>query len=155
MTFKVYGSQQTIGEGQVWPGWAFWQLRGIGPLFTNEVMCLWWPSCQWRPGHNVCVCVQVSREADSTLRAASALCGEVARGRAHSRRLRAAAAAALAAAEAASRDYTAPGNTHPLTTPLISQYTYSIDQQGTGVSRFYVRGWGGVQDNKLTTFLQP
>ncbi|CAH0719231.1 unnamed protein product, partial [Brenthis ino] len=47
---------------------------------------------------------KVGREAESTLRAVLALRGECGRARAHSRRLRAAAAAALAAADGAARD---------------------------------------------------
>lgn len=53
---------------------------------------------------------KVSREAESTLRAVVSLGGEVSRARAHSRRLRSAAAAALVAAEAATRDYNSPGS---------------------------------------------
>ncbi|CAG4960854.1 unnamed protein product [Colias eurytheme] len=47
---------------------------------------------------------KVSREAECTLRAALSLCGETARCRAQSRRLRACAAGALAAAETAARE---------------------------------------------------
>ncbi|CAB3241459.1 unnamed protein product [Arctia plantaginis] len=74
---------------------------------------------------------KVSREADATLRAAGALCGDVARGRAHSRRLRAAAAAALAAAEAASRDYTAPGLELEGTAPphYVKELISELEQQ--------------------------
>ncbi|CAG9782298.1 unnamed protein product [Diatraea saccharalis] len=52
---------------------------------------------------------KVAREAESTLRATLTLSGEVSRARAHSRRLRAAAAAALAAADNAARDNAAQG----------------------------------------------
>ncbi|CAB3225501.1 unnamed protein product [Arctia plantaginis] len=74
---------------------------------------------------------KVSREADATLRATGALCGDVARGRAHSRRLRAAAAAALAAAEAASRDYTAPGLELEGTAPphYVKELISELEQQ--------------------------
>ncbi|KAL0879317.1 hypothetical protein ABMA27_003096 [Loxostege sticticalis] len=52
---------------------------------------------------------KVAREAESTLRLALSLSGEVGKARAHSRRLRSAAAAALAAAESAAREAAAPG----------------------------------------------
>ncbi|XP_028166054.1 probable nucleoporin Nup58 isoform X5 [Ostrinia furnacalis] len=52
---------------------------------------------------------KVAREAESTLRLALSLSGEVSRARAHSRRLRSAAAAALAAAEGAAREAAQPG----------------------------------------------
>ncbi|XP_026736466.1 probable nucleoporin Nup58 isoform X2 [Trichoplusia ni] len=74
---------------------------------------------------------KVSREAESILREVLSLSGEVSRGRAHSRRLRAAAAAALAAAEAAVWDYTTPGSELEGTAPpaYVKELIAELEQQ--------------------------
>lgn len=74
---------------------------------------------------------KVSREAESTLREVLSLSGELSRGRAHSRRLRAAAAAALAAAETATRDYTTPGSELEGTAPpaYVKELIAELEQQ--------------------------
>ncbi|KAJ0172769.1 hypothetical protein K1T71_011908 [Dendrolimus kikuchii] len=74
---------------------------------------------------------KVSREAEAKLREALALGGGVARARAHSRRLIAAAAAALAATEAANRDYTITGSELEGTAPpsYVKELIAELEQQ--------------------------
>ncbi|XP_035443306.2 nuclear pore complex protein Nup58 [Spodoptera frugiperda] len=74
---------------------------------------------------------KVSREAESLVRSALSLSGEVSRARAQSRRLRSAAAAALAAAETAARDYTVPGSELEGTAPpaYVKDLIAELEQQ--------------------------
>ncbi|XP_060806273.1 nuclear pore complex protein Nup58 isoform X2 [Amyelois transitella] len=74
---------------------------------------------------------KVSREAESTLRLALSLSGEVNKARAQARRLRAGAAAALAAADGAARDHHTPGLEleSPAPPPYVKDLVAELEQQ--------------------------